>query len=1294
MSKHLESAGILSNVRFGFCSTLTGLMLLVPSLLGQGPAAVAKVPVAVKPPLRHPWRQPSAGEVRKLVQKHHALPEDPVAAVHRLLALPPLTAQNAAFLGNQTAIAASAGDAFMMVRQPDCSLTALNAGFTPDINDTEYTGQSSTTHYDQTIHAAAGLTTTATEAGGTCHDAGVGTNANTLVYVGLTTGGMRVGALSGYNGTAGVNQVFTIVSTAGGTPVSTNMLAASTVAGTQPYALAAADLNGDGNNDLVSVNYGYAPGTTTLTSSVTVYLGNADGSFNSGQSYAIPNTQANGGLVIDDVNGDGKLDLVIPSATGNTPSYQVTFLPGKGDGTFGTAKTTSYASLPATLGNLVTGDFNGDGKKDLVSGSGLMLLGNGDGTFAATVSKAFDAPSEGTPQPAVGDFNKDGKLDVAIGTGFSIVVYLGNGDATFQAGVPYASIGNHGYLTVVDLDGDGNLDLYSGDAGNGIFGGDDFTPNVGYALMGKGDGTFVGAQNPPISTLSGTTAPIQFVQDLNGDGKADFLALKQPYNLPAYFQTFLGRGDGSFAAGPVLNLAAFLYMGTAYDLVIDSYALVDVNHDGKSDLVLLPENRFSGRPALLVALGNGDGSFQTPTVIPFPSLIPGGGLDSPYQVTGLYSSTRADGKAELIYQFLSGSYQAPNNFYTGLATQVVNGDGTLGGPVITPTGTYASSADAPALNVPTNVVDLNGDKTPDMIYFNPAVFQNVNGTSTMVSAAFYQLQLGNADGTFGTMQTVNVVDNPGEGPVTAADFNGDGKIDLLALGSTTYVSGGMTFTAGELGVALGNGDGTFQAPKLLQLEAPGGGFESIAAADFDGDGKVDVAILGYDPPTDSGVFFGNGDGTFQSAASGQSDNLVIPVQPIYLSAYGNGLIADVNGDGKPDIFGAAVLVNQYGAAAAAPTLVNTTTTLSATPSTVTVGQSVVLNAAVAASSGSAIPAGTVTFLDGVTSLGVVTLDAQGLASLPVAAFALGAHTITAAYAGDSSFNGSTSSVVTVTVNPLTVNSTTMLTAAPTSVTAGASVALTATVAGVSGSTVPTGTVTFLNGTSPVGTGTLNGTGVATFSTTTLAVGTQSITASYAGDTNFNSSVSAAVSVTVAAAVAPDFALSLSPAAATVSRGSSAQTTISLASAGGFSGPVSLSCAGVPEDATCSISSASVNVGSATASTTMTIQTGGPTASLRGLGKPGANSKPLLAIVSFSGLLGWMLRRRRPALRFCMVMLGVASLAVAGCGGGTKGTTSTTGGSGSGGTPAGTYTVTVTASSGTLSHAASFTLTVQ
>ena len=94
-----------------------------------------------------------------------------------------------------------------------------------------------------------------------------------------------------------------------------------------------------------------------------------------------------------------------------------------------------------------------------------------------------------------------------------------------------------------------------------------------------------------------------------------------------------------------------------------------------------------------------------------------------------------------------------------------------------------------------------------------------------------------------------------------------------------------------------------------------------------------MAILGYDPPTDSGVFFGNGDGTFQSVASGQSDNLVVPVQPIYLSAYGNALIADVNGDGKPDIIGSAVLVNQYGVAATTPTLVDTTTTLTASPST-------------------------------------------------------------------------------------------------------------------------------------------------------------------------------------------------------------------------------------------------------------------------------------------------------------------------------------------------------------------------
>ncbi len=177
------------------------------------------------------------------------------------------------------------------------------------------------------------------------------------------------------------------------------------------------------------------------------------------------------------------------------------------------------------------------------------------------------------------------------------------------------------------------------------------------------------------------------------------------------------------------------------------------------------------------------------------------------------------------------------------------------------------------------------------------------------------------------------------------------------------------------------------------------------------------------------------------------------------------------------------------------------------------GQSVALTATVAASgTATGTPTGTVQFDLGSVNLGSATLNSSGVATLDTTSLATGSNSITAIYSGDTNYATSTSSAVTVTVAQ--ASSTTTVTASPNPSVAGQTVTLTATVAAVSpGSGTATGTVTFFNGTASLGTGTLSD-GVATFTTTTLAVGTNSITAVYAGDTNFTTSTSAAVSQVV------------------------------------------------------------------------------------------------------------------------------------------------------------------------------------
>ena len=188
----------------------------------------------------------------------------------------------------------------------------------------------------------------------------------------------------------------------------------------------------------------------------------------------------------------------------------------------------------------------------------------------------------------------------------------------------------------------------------------------------------------------------------------------------------------------------------------------------------------------------------------------------------------------------------------------------------------------------------------------------------------------------------------------------------------------------------------------------------------------------------------------------------------------------------------------------------TTTTVSASPNPSVFGQSATFIATVAARApGSGTPTGSVTFMDGTASLGSVSL-ANGTASFSASSLSVASHNITAVYAGDANYTGSTSaSAVTQVVNR--ANTATSLTAAPNESTFGQSVTFTATVAAsLPGAGLPTGNVDFMEGTTKLGSGVLSGNGTATFSDSSLAAGSHSITAVYDGDANFVSSTSSSL----------------------------------------------------------------------------------------------------------------------------------------------------------------------------------------
>lgn len=269
--------------------------------------------------------------------------------------------------------------------------------------------------------------------------------------------------------------------------------------------LDAADLNGDGKIDLV----GYIWDASGL--SMIDLLGNGDGSFGAPVSTRV--NSATNHLIslffaLGDVNNDRKPDLLVTAGNGPDNLGTLYVFPGNGDGTFGPA-TTPFVS--GALGDPVVGDFNGDTKPDIITGSAngiAVLLGNGDGTFQPTtfISNASCATACGTPVSA--DFNGDGKLDLMFAAVGGYQVLLGKGDGTFTISpavtVPPGTF--NGFFQVADFNGDGKLDVLR----NGSF-----DPTLGL-ILGNGDGTF----GPPLPV---TNAGWAFVADFNGDNKLDIL---------------------------------------------------------------------------------------------------------------------------------------------------------------------------------------------------------------------------------------------------------------------------------------------------------------------------------------------------------------------------------------------------------------------------------------------------------------------------------------------------------------------------------------------------------------------------------------------------------------------------------------------------------------------------------------------------------------------------------------------------------------------------------------------------
>ena len=641
----------------------------------------------------------------------------------------------------------------------------------------------------------------------------------------------------------------------------------------------------------------------------------------------------------------------------------------------------------------------------------------------------------------------------------------------FAPAVAYNSGVFPDFVAIGDLNGDGHPDVVLAGSGSGQVS----------VLLGNGDGTF----QPPRTYSSGYAVSVA-IGDLNGDGKPDLVVANGEGNSVT---VLLGNGDGTFQ--PAVSYGS----GGVYAV---SVAIGDLNGDGHPDLVVANNcsNRWGcGYGPVSVLLGNGDGTFQAAVNYT---------VGSPQSVA--VEDVNGDGHLDLVV-----AEQTP--FVDVL---LGNGDGTFQPPVVYSSGGAGGGGSSVAIG------DVNGDGHPDLV---------VAGSSGV------SVLLGNGDGTFQAPVTYGS-GGDGAGSLAIADVNGDGHPDLVVANSLSAV-----------GVLLGNGDGTFQSP----VSYSSGGYiaSSVAIGDVNGDGKPDLLVANVctnncaafgtvgvllnnigAPPTTTSLISSlnpadikqtviykatvasqsggtlNGTVTFEDGYTPIATITLTNNQAAYSTSYTGKQIglhpitATYWGAFRVNEGSQSVALAEYVRSASSKTVVTT----SGSPSFF--GQPVTFTAAVTSRHGPIPDGELVTFYDGTTTLGSVTL-ASGTAAYTTSSLSAKTHSIKATYTGDATFEPSTAWVKQVVDQYPT---TTTLSSSPNPSAYAQTVAFTATVT-PTGPYPLIGKVWFKDGAIGIGSATLSG-GVAVLTKKWLAAGTHPITAQYLGDSANAKSTSAVLNQVV------------------------------------------------------------------------------------------------------------------------------------------------------------------------------------